>query len=93
MEPLLLAFIAIIYLPLTGYTVHLPLIVQKFFYDNMGCRRKIFIERFFSFPAPYARRLLRLQEHLSNKYNLKNARPILMNNSSLYLNILQYNKD
>ncbi|GED15981.1 transposase family protein [Aneurinibacillus migulanus] len=32
-------------LPLTGYTVHFPLIVPKFFCDYVGCRRKIFTER------------------------------------------------
>lgn len=51
-------------LPLTGYTVHLSLIVQEFFCDYVGCRRKIFTERFPSFLVPYARRTLRLKEHL-----------------------------
>jgi transposase len=51
-------------LPIAGYTVHLSLLVRKFFCDSLTCQRRVFTERFSSFLVPYARKTSRLKEHL-----------------------------
>src|SRR4051794_28033372 len=52
-------------LPWGPYAVRLQLRVRKFFCDNAGCPRQIFTERLPTVAAPWARRTLRLAQHLS----------------------------
>jgi transposase len=51
-------------LPWGPYAVRLQLRVRKFFCDNAGCSRQIFTERLPTVAAPWARRTLRLAQHL-----------------------------
>jgi transposase len=52
-------------LPWGPYAVRWQLRVRKFFCDNVGCPRQIFTERLPTVAAPWARRTLRLAQHLS----------------------------
>ena len=52
-------------LPWGAYAVHLQLRVRKFFCDNAACPRRIFTERLPTIASPWARRTLRLAQHLS----------------------------
>jgi transposase len=47
------------------YAVRLQVRVRKFFCDNRACPRQIFTERLPTVAAPWARRTLRLAQHLS----------------------------
>ena len=51
--------------PWGAYAVRLQLRVRKFFCDNPPCPRQIFTERLPAVVAPWARRTLRLAQHLS----------------------------
>jgi len=51
-------------LPWGSYTLRLQLHVRKFFCDHPACARQIFTERLPTVAAPWARRTLRLAEHL-----------------------------
>jgi len=51
--------------PWGAYAVRLHLRVRKFFCDNPMCPRQIFTERLPAVVAPWARRTLRLAQHLS----------------------------
>jgi transposase len=51
-------------LPWGSYTLRLQLHVRKFFCDHPTCARQIFTERLPTVAAPWARRTLRLTEHL-----------------------------
>ena len=51
--------------PWGAYAVRLHLRVRKFFCDNPTCPRQIFTERLPAVVAPWARRTLRLAQHLS----------------------------
>ena len=52
-------------LPWGDYHVRLQLRVRKFFCDHAACPRQIFTERLPTVAAPWARRTLRLAQHLS----------------------------
>jgi transposase len=52
-------------LPWGTYAVHLQLRVRKFFCANAACPRRIFTERLPTIASPWARRTLRLAQHLS----------------------------
>lgn len=52
-------------LPWAGIPVRIDLIVNKYYCKNADCSRKIFTERFGEKLKPYARRTLRLTNHLS----------------------------
>jgi transposase len=51
-------------LPWGAYAVRVQLRVRKFFCDNPTCPRQIFTERLPTVAAPWARRTLRLAQHL-----------------------------
>jgi transposase len=51
-------------LPWGAYAVRLQLRVRKFFCDHPACSRQIFTERLPTVAAPWARRTLRLAQHL-----------------------------
>ena len=51
-------------LPWAAYRVHLQLRVRKWFCRNRSCPRRIFTERVPTVAAPWARRTLRLVQHL-----------------------------
>lgn len=51
-------------LPCTNYAVTLLLQVRKFFCVNAGCKRRIFTERLPAVTVPWARRTVRLAQHL-----------------------------
>jgi transposase len=51
--------------PWGAYAVRLQVRVRKFFCDNPACPRQIFTERLPTVAAPWARRTLRLAQHLS----------------------------
>jgi transposase len=51
-------------LPWASYRVRLRLRVRKWFCDHTPCRRRIFTERLPTVAAPWARRTLRLAQHL-----------------------------
>ena len=51
-------------LPWAAYRVHLQLRVRKWFCRNRSCPRRIFTERLPTVAAPWARRTLRLVQHL-----------------------------
>jgi len=51
-------------LPWAAYRVRLQLRVRKWFCRNRACRRRIFTERLPTITAPWARRTLRLAQHL-----------------------------
>jgi len=51
--------------PWGAYAVRLQVRVRKFFCDNPACPRQIFTERLPTVVAPWARRTLRLAQHLS----------------------------
>jgi transposase len=51
-------------LPWAAYRVRLQLRVRKWFCGNRHCRRRIFTERLPTVAAPWARRTLRLAQHL-----------------------------
>src|SRR5438552_2786440 len=51
-------------LPWAAYRVRLQLRVRKWFCRNRSCRRRIFTERLPTVAAPWARRTLRLAQHL-----------------------------
>src|SRR6266446_6235072 len=52
-------------LPWGAYVVRVQLRVRKFFCDHPACPRQIFTERLPTVAAPWARRTLRLAQHLS----------------------------
>lgn len=52
-------------LPWAGIPVKVNLLVNKYYCKNEHCRRKIFTERFGEKLKPYARRTLRLTDHLT----------------------------
>jgi transposase len=53
-------------LPWAAYRVCLQLRVRKWFCRNRACRRRIFTERLPALTAPWARRTLRLAQHLGD---------------------------
>lgn len=53
-------------LPCVNFSLTLIIQVSKFFCDNSACTRRIFTERLPELAAPWARKTLRLSEHLQS---------------------------